>query len=355
MNVSEDIVQEVIADAAEICQIPAPTFSEQERGEYMAERFRLLGLQAEKSAAGNIYCQIGQGSAVVVAAHLDTVFPPETKIEIKQEGNKISAPGFADNSLGLAGLLFLAREFISYSGGRRSLLLACTVGEEGTGNLLGAKELLSEKDISEFIALEGVGIDDLIDGGPGSFRTWITVQGPGGHSWQNRHTPSAIEVLISILYHLQMSLSSDLAVNVGIIEGGGSSSAIASSARASIEIRSLDEEALALGKTQIEELAATEEKDITVSLQDIGSRPAGRVDTSSHLWQDLVRLRKAYGLQVDRGRAFSTDANAAYSQVPAIALGLTDGGNLHSQQEYADVGSLSQGLSLLRELLRQRL
>jgi hypothetical protein len=66
---------------------------------------------------GNVYARLpGKGKkarALVVSAHLDTVFPPSISLEIKKEAGRIVAPGIGDNSLGVAalfGILWSLRE-----------------------------------------------------------------------------------------------------------------------------------------------------------------------------------------------------------------------------------------------------
>src|SRR5580700_8238630 len=63
-----------------LCRVPAPTFFEQKRAQWMAERFRSLGWDARIDRAGNVIASL-PGSlagtrdrpAVAVTAHLDTV------------------------------------------------------------------------------------------------------------------------------------------------------------------------------------------------------------------------------------------------------------------------------------------
>ena len=68
-----------------LCAIPAPPFGEAERGQWMAERFREIGLkQVTTDEAGNVLGylptrDLGEGHSgpiVLLSAHLDTVFPP---------------------------------------------------------------------------------------------------------------------------------------------------------------------------------------------------------------------------------------------------------------------------------------
>ncbi len=95
-----------------LCRIPAPTFFEQKRAEWMAERFRSLGWDARLDRAGNVIASLSgqkEPGGVAVTAHLDTVFAPRSAEEIKvAPDGRLQGPGVSDNGAGLAGLLALA-------------------------------------------------------------------------------------------------------------------------------------------------------------------------------------------------------------------------------------------------------
>jgi tripeptide aminopeptidase len=102
------LVARVLDLAVAIQQIPAPPFGEAQRGAFLHERFTIEGLQdVSVDDVGNVYARIpgqGQMRPVVVSAHLDTVFPYGTDLQVQREADKVFGPGIGDNSLGLAGL-----------------------------------------------------------------------------------------------------------------------------------------------------------------------------------------------------------------------------------------------------------
>ena len=95
-----------------LCRIPAPTFFEQKRAEWMAERFRSLHWESKLDRAGNVIAWLpGQrdSAAVAVTAHLDTVLAPRLPEEVKAGSDgRLTGPGVSDNGAGLAALLALA-------------------------------------------------------------------------------------------------------------------------------------------------------------------------------------------------------------------------------------------------------
>jgi tripeptide aminopeptidase len=97
---------QTIEDEIRFCEIPAPSFKETARGDELQRVFQQLGLQNVRvDAAGNV---LGSrpGAAprphLVMAAHLDTVFPEGTDVPVRREGTVLHGPGIGDDCRGLA-------------------------------------------------------------------------------------------------------------------------------------------------------------------------------------------------------------------------------------------------------------
>ncbi|HEY4659506.1 MAG TPA: hypothetical protein VIH11_08355, partial [Gemmatimonadaceae bacterium] len=82
---------------ASICEIPAPPFKEQQRGAEFRRRLVALGYaNARIDAIGNVIAEragSGGGPTVMLAGHLDTVFPEGTDVKVKRDGDRLAAPG----------------------------------------------------------------------------------------------------------------------------------------------------------------------------------------------------------------------------------------------------------------------
>ncbi|MDP8916266.1 MAG: peptidase M20, partial [Pseudomonadota bacterium] len=80
-----------IGEVIAITEIPAPPFKEQVRAEAYARMLRDAGLtDVSIDAEGNVLALrkgTRPGPAVVVSAHLDTVFPEGTPIKVRREGD----------------------------------------------------------------------------------------------------------------------------------------------------------------------------------------------------------------------------------------------------------------------------
>ena len=348
-----------------ICEIPAPPFKEQARGLEMKRRFEALGYRTRIDSIGNVIAERpGDGSwpTLVVAGHLDTVFPEGTDVTVKTTGTRMKAPGIGDDCRGLAVLLSVARAYQqSKIENRGRILFVADVGEEGPGNLRGMKHLFqhSLKDsVDAFISVDGGGaISDVTAHAVGSVRYKVTFKGPGGHSYGAFGTPNPIHALgraIAMIGDLTVPSSPKTTFNVGIIEGGTSVNSIPFEGSAQIDMRSVSE--VELQKVNAQVLAvlarardaenarwnATDPKrQISFVIDTIGIRPA---NSAQHERTPIVAAAQAaakqLGLPPLRLVATSTDANFPMSiGIPAITVnGGGDESGSHSLDEWYDDG-----------------
>src|SRR5271165_5734685 len=181
---------EMITEQIRVCEIPAPSFKEQVRGEELKRLFEKLGLRnvyIDKS--GNVL-GTRPGAAprpnLVFAAHLDTVFPEGTNVKVTREGTLLKGPGIGDDCRGLAVMLSVIRALdearVETPG---AITFVADVGEEGLGDLRGMKSLFYDSlkgRIDKFVSVDGTGLG-ITHIGVGSNRYKVTFKGPGGHSY----------------------------------------------------------------------------------------------------------------------------------------------------------------------------
>ena len=348
-----DVVGTIAGDALALCAIPAPTFAEAERGAAMARRLQEAGARTSTDATGNVLARFGpaDGAATVITAHLDTVFPAGTPLDPRRDGDTLLGPGIGDNCLGLAALIHLARR-LAADEPRHPILLAATVGEEGLGDLRGAKAVLGDHACDAFVALEGHGRDTLQTAGIGSARIRARATGPGGHSWGDRGTPSAVHALVAALAAAQ-DAAGDAHLNIGVIEGGTSINTIAAGAVAELDLRDGDDARLEQTRQRVEQaLLGAAPPNVDIILEPIGRRPAGATPTDHALVQLARKARAKAGLPPAEEEASSTDANAALGRgIPAVGIGLTHGHHAHRTDERVELGPLEAGIAALEHLV----
>jgi tripeptide aminopeptidase len=316
---------QTLAEQKAIVVIAAPPFKEQTRAEDYVKRLAALGIKnAHIDKEGNVIAVrpgIGGGPKLVVSAHLDTVFPPATDLTIKEKDGKLYAPGIGDDTRGLAELLSMIRALnatnIKTVG---DIWFVGTVGEEGLGDLRGARALFRDhKDIDGFISIDGPRPERITYLAVGSHRYRITFKGPGGHSFGAFGRPSAIHALgraIAKIAELQTPKQPKTTFTVGTIRGGTSVNAIAGDAQMELDMRSVEMKPLleleAAALKAVKEAAAEENQrwgsdTITVDIKLVGDRPAGVQPPDAPIIQAAVLAVRAVGLKPVLGEPASTD------------------------------------------------
>jgi acetylornithine deacetylase/succinyl-diaminopimelate desuccinylase-like protein len=348
-----------------ICEIPAPPFKETARGQEYKRRLEALGYRNVRiDAVGNVIAErpgTGNGPAVVIAGHLDTVFPEGTDVTVKREGTRLSGPGIGDDCRGLAVVLAVARAFersgIQTNG---TVYFIGNVGEEGPGNLRGVRHLFQNElkgKIGYFISVDGTGLG-VTSRGVGSNRYKVTYKGPGGHSYGAFGIPNPVHALgraIARIADLQVPSQPRTTFNVGVIQGGTSVNSIAFEASMEIDMRSESPQAVAAVDAQImrilqDALAAENGRwpgdraaraRLSLVIDTIGIRPANSAQTdAAPIVATALAAARTLEFSSETG-ASSTDSNLPMSLgIPAITI---DGGGrgegAHSLSEWYDDGT----------------
>ncbi|MBP7690849.1 MAG: M20/M25/M40 family metallo-hydrolase [Anaerolineales bacterium] len=355
------LAERVVELAGAIQQIPAPTFQELQRAQFVRDRLAILGLSdVSLDADGNVFARRpGQGASrpVLVTAHTDTVFPAETPLTLTRAGERLNGPGIGDNSLGVAGLfgLIWALEGERLPG---DLWLAANICEEGLGDLRGMRRVMERlgETVQATVVLEGMTLGYIYHGGIGVRRLRFTARAEGGHSWLNFGRPSAIHHLVQLaaeLTRLSVPAAPRTTFNIGTLAGGTSINTIAREATLDLDLRSEDPAALAALVKQVEALAdAQRRQGVLLEMTVIGDRPSGSIPREHPLVQTAARALQdvGYSAKFDTG---STDANIPLSQGrPCVCIGLTHGGNAHRPDEFIETAPVAKGLQALAATVR---
>jgi tripeptide aminopeptidase len=355
----------------EATRVAAPPFGETARGAWLADRFREFGLiDVQIDEVGNVFgIRPGYGNRfVALSAHIDTVFPAATPLNIRQEGSRLYGPGVSDNGAGIAAMLAIASVCRSarISQGLPFLFIG-NVGEEGEGDLRGMRHVFATPRWRDAIAysvmVDGAGADTVVAEALGSRRFEVIVRGPGGHSWSDFGAPNPIIALsraIHILSATPVPTSPKTTFNVGVIRGGTSVNSIPESASMRVDLRStsmaeIDRLERAL-RIALEEAVAAENRAsaqhgkhkpqrVQSEVVEIGNRPAGELAQDARLLKVIRAVDAQLGNTAQVQRA-STDANIPLSLGrEAIAIGGGgSGGGAHTLQEWFDCNGRELGL-----------
>ncbi|MGB6384953.1 MAG: M20/M25/M40 family metallo-hydrolase [Terriglobales bacterium] len=355
----------------EATRVAAPPFGEAARGAWLADRFHDLGLNdVQVDEVGNVFgVRPGYGNLfIALSAHIDTVFPAATPLNIRQQGSRLYGPGVSDNGAGIAAMLAVASVLksarISHA---MPFVFIGNVGEEGEGDLRGMRHVFAtprwRDAIAYSVVVDGAGADTVVAEALGSRRFEVIVRGPGGHSWSDFGAPNPIITLsrtIEVFSRTQVPASPKTTFNVGVIRGGTSVNSIPESASMRVDLRSTSmseidrlERALRVALEQAvasENHAAAQQGTrrpqlVQSEVVEIGNRPAGELAPNARLLKVIRAVDAQLGNAAQVQRA-STDANIPLSRGrEAIAIGGGgSGGGAHTLQEWFDCNGRELGL-----------
>lgn len=354
----EQAVPAVIAETIRIAEIPAPTFRERERAQYVRDRLEAIGGWSHLTVDGlsNVVA-VRRGepgrARVLVGAHLDTVFP-DAETPVVRERGKLIGRGVGDNSLGVATLLAVAAALRRTNPrGVGDLILAANVGEEGLGDLRGIRRLIKDyaADFDCMVAIEGHALNSVQTAAVASLRYEVSIETEGGHSWGAYGRPNAIALLARAIVALEalmpeVGAAPKVTMNVGVIRGGRSVNTIAPDAAFELDMRSADVQALArLYQQARAAMRSSVGVGVELKMRRIGNRPGGTVPEDAPLIRAVLAARAGLGLPAPEFRASSTDANAAVAAgYPATCIGVTTGGESHTPREWIRTAPIKQGV-----------
>ena len=348
----------------QVCDIPAPPFHEAERGKELSRLFADLGLKNVRiDKAGNVIGTRPGLSArpnLVISAHLDTVFPEETLPRVSREGNILKGAGIGDDCRGLAVMLATIQSLdeakVQTPG---TITFVADVGEEGLGDLRGAKNLFSESmagQIDKFISIDGNGLG-IVNTGVGSLRYRVTFKAPGGHSYGAFGVANPIHAMgraIAKISDFKVPTNPKTTFNVGRVGGGTSINSISSEAWMEMDMRSagvsslhaLDEQF----KAAIREAVDDENRrwnnrgKVSAEPELVGLRPAGQTPEGSPIVQTALAVTRALGFAENLSEG-STDANVPMNMnIPAITIGGGGSGSgVHTLNESFNAADSWQG------------
>ena len=354
--------QEMLTLLRELCAISAPSHHEEKRAEFCRDWLEKAGakgvyIDEAKNVVFPYHCE-GSNRILAVFAHTDTVFPEMESMAFAEKDGILSCPGIGDDTANLVILMMTAKYLLEQNiRPKHGILFVCNSCEEGLGNLKGCRHIFQnyEGRIARFVTFD-LYFRDMSDRCLGSHRYEVEVKTPGGHSYSAFGTPNAIDrlsAMIHKIYSIQVPKIGDSVTtyNVGLINGGTSVNTIAQSATMLCEYRSDNRECLAIMEEHFGRIfEEAREESVEVSVIKVGDRPCmGDVDR-----EEIARMATAAQEIIHRVtgilpecRAMSTDGNIPLSLgIPALCIGLCEGGGAHTREEWVKKDSLHLGLEV---------
>ncbi|MFN9849516.1 MAG: M20/M25/M40 family metallo-hydrolase [Alphaproteobacteria bacterium] len=354
----------IVAETILLTEIPAPPFKEMVKAQAYMAMLKAAGLSdVEMDAEGNVM-GLWRGSGpvgaplVVMAAHLDTVFPEETDVKVRREGTKLFAPGIGDDTHSLAVVLGYVRALDAAKiKTRRDILFVGNVGEEGPGDLRGTRYLFGRgkyKDrIGAFFSMDGTSPLVVTSGAVGSRRYRVTFKGPGGHSYGAFglvNPMAAMGATVVEMNRIVTPTAPKTTYMTSVVGGGTSVNSIPDSIWLEVDMRSpgkaelaeLDARFLQIVAAAVDQENAarsTRQGKISADVKLIGDRPTGTTRDDAEIVQITAASVRAAGFQ-PLLNAGSTDSNVPISLgIPAVTIGsgAAGGGRAHAVDEWIDL------------------
>lgn len=349
----------LLANLVMLGEIPSPTFEEQNRIKFILDRFDESGLTDSSMDSGGNGIGVLSGkkgdNAILLNAHADTIFSAKTDHTMQVNGDSITGPGVADNSLGLATLATLPyiMEDLSIEL-ENDLVLLCGAKSLGRGNLEGIRFFLENNtmNISNAICVEGIQLGRLSYSSLGMLRGEITCSVPESYDWSRFGDASAILTLneiINKLNDMRLPRRPRTSIVMGSISGGTSFNTIARDATLGFEVRSESQEVVeSAGKTindiVMEVSSRTGDR---VELDIFAKRTPGGIPYSHPLTDCARSVMESLDIEPRLAPSISELSALIDENIPALTLGITKGESTFKTNETIEIEPIYKGLAQL--------
>ena len=356
--------QLLLSNLVMIGELPAPTYHEAQRVNFIKDRFNESGIQQYSSdEAGNAMAILpGTEGAenILVVSHVDTIFPATSDHTVSIESDVVRGPGIADNSLGVASIVSFP-ELLKTAGVRlkNNLVLLAASRSLGRGNLEGIRFFLQNNahPLKAGVCIEGVRLGRLNFASIGMIRGEIQCTVPEEYDWNRFGAAGAIVTLnevINKITEIPLPKRPQTSVVFGSIEGGSGYSVIPTQAVLRFEVRSESAEIVDGISNQIADIASEVASRTrgNVDLDIFAQRTPGGISYDHPLAARSRSIIEGLGIEHRVGPSTSELAAMIDHDIPAVTLGLTQGENLNKPNESISIEPIFTGLAQVLGVLR---
>lgn len=353
----------LLANLVMLGEIPAPTFGEEARTNFLVQRFSECGLQNtsidERGSGFGILSGTDRERNILLLAHADTVFSERRDHTVSVRADRVSGPGVADNSLGLAVLATLPTLFeklglqlnsgVVMMGAARSL---------GRGDLEGVRFFLDNNKIpfTAGICVEGVQLGRLGYASAGMLRGEILCRVPEEYDWIRRGTTGAILVLnevINRILGIPLPRRPKTSIVLGSVEAGAGFNIIPTEGKLCFEVRSESAEIVRQIASDLDDIVedVISQTGAEVILDIVARREPAGLKIGHPLVKQTREIMSSLGLRPHITPSISELSTMIVHGIPAITLGITDGDHLHELRESVLIEPMFTGLAQLIAVL----
>lgn len=299
------------------------------------------------------------GLRVMLVAHLDTVYPVGTAASrpMQVEGDRLLAPGAADNKSGLLSGLYAAAALQDLQLLEPLDRISVVCGGDEETDMRSSVALLRELAASHDIALvleAGRENGDIVGARKGSGQFLLEVRGKSAHAGVEPHKGAhAILALAQQIVALQAlnGMRPGVTLNVGVVAGGTVPNSVPDYARALIDVRVVSPDDIEPVGAAIERIALVPHVPGTTATLEDGwhAPPMARTPAIADLAAVAAESAAELGFSV---RDAATGGVSYANYIAAVGLPVLDGlgpvGGLdHSPDEYIVLSSIVPRTALL--------
>jgi glutamate carboxypeptidase len=297
------------------------------------------------------------GGRILLAGHMDTVFPRDTDFNwYREDQEKSYGPGVCDMKGGLVTGIF-ALKALDNAGLLAKIPLTFVFNSDEEIGSPSSRDLIAEQarqSSAAFVLECGGHKGEIVTGRKGSLSFLLTVTGRAGHAaFAGKEKASAILELAHKTIALENlnDVGNGLSVNVGKITGGIGANTVAENARARVDCRFVTPEQ----KKELSKKIDAIGKKVNIPgtqtcIEMLSSRPPmPRCQKNRQLYGIVKQIADELGRPIEEEhRQGVSDANQIAAQGIPVVDGLGPvGGRDHSREEYMIKESLIQRVVLL--------
>lgn len=372
-NIIEEMEGKYLDILEEVCNIESPTdFKEgvDKVGRFFLDFAKEKGWKTEvlnQEISGDAILLTlnpdAKGAPVSLSGHMDTVHPVGSfgKVPVRRDEENMYGPGVMDCKGGIVAAL-MAMEALDKCGFKNRPVHLLLQSDEENSSATSNKETIKyicekAKGSVAFLNLEGIKGNTAVIKRKGILRYLFTVHGKALHSSRCAEAANAVaEAAYKIIELEKMKNPDGLTCNCGVISGGTKANTVADKCSFYADIRFSTDEELIEAKKKCKEVSDNiTVEGCTCTLDEVSFRPAMAMsDKNINLLEKMNEIYKENGLPELTPRACLSGSDAAYVTecgIPCVDNLGTEGGNIHSVNEYIYLTSLAASAKRIAALI----
>lgn len=371
--------EELLANVVMMSQIAAPTGHEDERVEYMLNRFVEAGLpEASRDEFGNAVATMPGTTGkrqLMVVAHVDTLVPQDVDHNVTVNASRLTGPGVSDNSLGAA-VVSMLPTFLQHLGIQleSNLRLVGSVRSLERANHAGlrmhldnmaaanlppveapiedASAILRPEGIEAGICIEGINQGRLNYFSIGTIRGDITCDVIPSALSRSYGSESAIVVLNNIINRMlkiEVPQRPFTKISINRVRAGTSYDVEPEHAKLSFEVNSHDDAMIERLERDIGDIVMENgsRHAVTCALDVFFRRRAGGLRFSHPLVRAAYDVMKELHIEPDQGHSPSELSEFISRGIPALTIGISKGSKSRGEQDYVEIEPILRGVAQL--------